>query len=427
MEATLLGRPHVWERGDKLYLTTPLLLVDPTPSEVEEYAFKSAVKTKAPNENIGWLHGRYVESGKANLNNAMWLDSELALTALTPMLMPVTVMHDPRTAVGTIADCKLVNGESSNSRIDTILAVWKHRFPDVWSEAEHNIERGSLMQSIEAFAPWYTCSECGQQFIKLPKGAEQASWCEHLRGNGSSRAGRILGDTCFTGTGLIFGSRGAVGAYTEAHLDHFHDEVAEYHDRARVDSSYRPDRSSSLMTVVQIEETELATLRREREDARSKVDELAEANRALTTKVEAAEAAQKHAEDERDTEKAARTKLEEQAQRTELSKQRLSTLGPGFMAKLGDTSKAVLAELAASVSDEQWDLALKEREELAGVKRDAQVDGAPTPPPTGESFGTTEVASFLGRVTSSGNGNGAAPQDGATSVRQLARTFATKK
>jgi hypothetical protein len=426
VEATLLGRPHVWERGDRVFITTPLLAADPTESQIEEFAFKSAVKTKAPNENIGWLHGRYVEAGKANLNNAMWLSQELALTSLTPMLMPVTVMHDPRTAVGTIADCKFVNGESANPRIDTILAVWKHRFPDVWSEAEHNIERGSLMQSIEAYAPWYVCSECGQQFIKLPNKAEQASWCEHLRADGSSRAGRILGDTCFTGTGLIFGSRGAVGAYTEAHLDHFHDEVAEYHDRARVDSSYRPDRSSAPMTVVQIEETELATLRREREEARSKVDQLSEANRTLTTAVETAEAAQKRAEEERDTEKAERTKLEEKAQQAERSKRRTDALGPGFLAKLGDTSKAVLSELAASVSDEQWDLALKEREELAGVKRDAQVDGAPKPPPTGESFSGEEVASFLGRVAAPSNGSDAV-QDGATSVRQLARSFAKSK
>jgi hypothetical protein len=427
MEATLLGRPHAWEQGDRVFLTTPLMLTDPTESQIEEFAFKSAVKTRAPNENIGWLRGRYVEAGKANLNNAMWLSQELALTSLTPMLMPVTVMHDPRTAVGTIADCKLVNGGSANSRIDTILAVWKHRFPDVWSEAEHNIERGSLMQSIEAFAPWYTCSECGQQYVKLPKGAEQASWCEHLRADGSSRAGRILGDTCFTGTGLIFGSRGAVGAYTEAHLDHFHDEVAEYHDRARVDSSYRPDRSSSLMGMTQIEETELATLRREREEARSKVDQLAEENRTLTTKIETAEVAQKRAEDERDAEKAERAKLEEQAQRTERSKQRLDALGPGFLAKLGDTSKAVLAELAGTATDENWDLALREREELAGVKRDAQADGAQPPPANGgESFGTTEVASFLGRVTAPPT-NGAPSQDGATSVRQLARTFAKSK
>ena len=428
MEATLLGRPHAWEAGDRLYLTTPLILTDPSESQIEEFAFKSAVKTKAPNENIGWLHGRYVESGKANLNNAMWLSEDLAMTSLTPMLMPITVMHDPRTAVGTIADCKLINGETaSRSHIETILAVWKHRFPEVWSEVEYNIERGQCQQSIEAYAPWYTCSECGQQFIKLPNKAEQASWCEHLRGDGSLPGRRILGDTCFTGTGLIFGSRGAVGAYTEAHLDHFHDEVAEYHDRARVDSSYRPDRSSPLMGMTQIEETELATLRREREEARGKVDQLAESNRALTTKVETAEAAQKRAEDERDTEKAERTKLEDQAHRGELSKQRLSTLGPGFLAKLGDTSKAVLGELASSVSDEQWDLALKEREELAGVKRDAQVGGAQPPPATGDAFQPTEVASFLGRVTSTGTANGAPSQDGATSVRQLARTFAKSK
>src|SRR5947209_8479193 len=232
---SLLGRPHVFERGDKVFLTTPLTVVRPTEGEIEEYAFASAVKNKAPNENIGWLQGRYVEAGRPNLNNAMWLSDELAVKALTPMLMPVTVMHDPRTAVGTIADCKLIN--EASSRIDTILAIWTHRFPDVWEEAQANIERGSMMQSMECFTPWYTCSECAQQYVKLPHGAERASWCQCLRTNSGRR---ILGDVCFTGTGLIFGSRGGVGAYTDAHLGHFHDEIAEYHERAHVESTYRP-------------------------------------------------------------------------------------------------------------------------------------------------------------------------------------------
>lgn len=419
---TLLGRPHCWESGDKLYLTTPLALVSPTEEQVEEFAFKSAVKAKAPNENIGWLSGRYVEAGRANLNNAMWLSDELALKSLTPMLMPVTVMHDPRTAVGTIADVKLVNGEAANSRIDTILAIWRHRFPQVWEEAAADIDRGQLSQSMECFTPWYTCSECSQQYIKLPQGAERASWCEHLR-SGSGR--RTLGDVTFTGTGLIFGSRGGVAAYSEAQLDHFHSEVAEYHEQAHVDSKYRP-RSSPAMGMVQIEETELATLRRERDEAKGKGDQLADENRTLTTKVETAEAAQKKAEGERDEANGKVKTLTETAERATLSKRRVEGLGAGFLAKLGDTSKAVLSELAGTATDEQWDLALKEREELAGVKRDAQANGNP-PPNTGESFTGDEVASFLGRVTTPGSGNGApAAPDGATSVRQLARAFASK-
>jgi len=419
----LIGRPHVFERGDKLYLTTPVRVATPSEQQVEEFAFASAVKAKAPNENIGWLEGRYVEAERANLNNAMWLSQELAIKSLTPMLMPVTVMHDPRTAVGTIADCKLFNEEGQSARIDTILAVWRHRFPQVWDDVAADIDRGQLMQSMECFTPWYTCSECSQQYIKLPQGAERASWCEHLRTNSGRR---ILGDVCFTGTGLIFGSRGGVGAYQDAHLDHFHDEIAEYHDRVHVDSSYRPDRSSPAMGMTQIDENELATLRREREEARSRADKLSEENRTLTTKVETAEAGQKAAEAERDTEKAERAKLEEKAQATVLRDKRHAALGAGFLAKLGDTSKAVLTELAGTATDEQWDLALKEREELAGVKRDAQADGSTPAPGSGETFNKDEVASFLGRVTTPPNGGGGTVQDGATSVRQLARSFASK-
>lgn len=426
MDATLLGRSHAFERGDRLYLTTPLVLTTPTEQQVDEFAFASVVKDRAPNDNIGWLQGRYVEAERANLNGAMWLTDELALKSLTPMLMPVTVMHDPRTAVGTIADCKFFADQGS-TRIENILAIWRHRFPQVWEEASADIERGQLMQSMEAYAPWYTCSECERSFVKLPNGAERASWCEHLRGNGSSTGRRILRDTCFTGTGLIFGSRGGVGAYTEAHLHHFHDEIAEYHARAHVDSGYRP-RSASQMGLVQIEESELATLRRERDDARHEKDELANANRDLTTKVEQAEAAQKQAETERDSERTERAKLEEKAQAATLREQRWSALGAGFLAKLGDFSKARLQELAGTTSDQEWDEALKEREELASTPRNAPADGAPPPAngSNGRSFSSEEVASFLRTGVTASTGE-APPQDAATSVRQLARAFSKSK
>lgn len=428
MTATLLGRPHVFERGDKVYLTTPLTVAQPTDSEVEEFAFASAVKTKAPNENIGWLQGRYVESGRANRNGAMWLNNELAVKALTPMLMPVTVMHDPRTAVGTIADTKLQEEAAGSHRIDTILAIWRHRFADVWDEAAANIETGQMMQSMECFAPHYSCSECSQTYVKLPHGAERASWCDHLRGNSGWR---ILGDVCFTGTGLIFGSRGGVGAYTEAYLDHFQDEIAEYHEKAHQDGKYTPSyRSTSHMGLVQIEESELATLRRERDDARTQVDTLQNEKRDLTAQVETAQVGQRAAETERDQAKTELASAQETAQKAQLKDARMAKLSGGFLDKLGDMSKTVLNELAAAASDEEWERAVAEREELAGVKRDAAAaadgnSGARRPATEGApAFDSSEIASFVDRV---GNGDrGAAPVNGTTAVRQLARAFGKK-
>lgn len=427
-EATLvLGRPHAFERGDKLYLTTPVTLAKPTDGQIEEFAFSTAVKSMAPNDNIGWLQGRYVESGKPNLNKAMWLTDELGLKSLTPMLMPITVMHDPRTSVGVIADTKL---DESGSVIENALAVWKHRYPEIWEEAEHNVERGSMAQSMECYSPWYTCSSCDQQYVKLPQGAEQASWCDHLRTNSGWR---ILRDVCFTGTGLIFGSRGGQPAYSEATLDYLHDEIAEAHDRSHHDSTYRPSqRSASTMGLVQIEESELAALRAERDAAKAKVDEQAEAARALTTKVEQAEAAKVAAETAKAAAETKVTEAETAASAATLKSKRIDALGTGFMAKLGDTSKSVLNELAAKVSDEDWERAVAEREELAGVKRDATAEAAPgggtppgTPPPaaTGPTFADDEVASFM---RSGGGAAPAVPVNGATAVRSLARSFAKK-
>lgn len=434
MTGSLLGRPHVFERGDKVYLTTPLTLVTPTEAQIEEFAFASAVKVKAPNEHLGWLQGRYVEAGRANLNNAMWLSDELALKSLTPMLMPVTVMHDPRTAVGTIADCKLVGADSeaaSTSRIDTILALWRHRFPDIWEEAEHNINDGTMMQSMECLSPWYTCSECGQQYIKLHEGKEQASWCDHLRSNSSRR---ILGDVCFTGTGLIFGTRGGQGAYTEAHLDHFQDEVAEFHTKAHIDGNYT-GRDAHNMALVQIDESELANLRRERDEARTGREDEATKVRDLTPKLEKAEADVTSLTTRAETAEKERDELKGQTERASLRDKRLGELGQGFTAKLGEFTRARLGELAATLSDDDWEIALKEREELAGVKRDDKGEAGSTTTAGGEggSGGGTETASgsgaFSDEEVAKFNSRGVAATtpapstNGVPASRQLARAL----
>lgn len=440
--ASLLARPQAFERGDHVYLTTPLTLATPSAGDIEEYAFASAVKSQAPNEHIGWLSGRYVEAGRANLNGAMWLNDELALKALTPMLMPVTVMHDPRTAVGTIADCKLI--AEGSSRIDTILAVWKHRFGDIWAEAEHNIQEGTMMQSMECLSPSYCCSECGQQYVKLAEGKEQASWCTHLRENSSWR---ILENVCFTGTGLIFGTRGGQGAYTEAHLGTFQDEVAEYHAKSHIDGTYRPSEGSKTnMGLVQIDETELANLRRERDEAKS-VASTAEANvatvtRDLTTKVETAEAAAQTAKTEAETAKSEKAALEEKAQAAELRDKRLAPLGVDFLASLGEFTRERLAESASTLSDEAWEAELKEKEELSKTERAAggpttggtgtTTDGPkktpmkPKPSPDlGESaFNNEELAAFAQRSAGTTTTE-TAPVSG-NPARALARSFGRK-
>jgi hypothetical protein len=418
-----LSAPLAFERGDRVYLTTPVLLGTPSDQQIEEFAFASAVRQRAPNENIGWLQGRYVQAGRANLNGAMWRSDELALKSLTPMLCPVTVMHDPRTAVGCIADCKLFS-EAGATRLETILGVWRHRFPEVWDEAEANIARGELAQSMEVYAPFYSCSKCERTYIKLPQGAERASWCDCLVSN---QGWRILGDTCFTGTGLIFGSRGGVPAYSEATLEHFQDEVAECHERAHADATYRPHRSASHMALVQIEESELATLRRERDEGRARTDELANANRDLTGKAERAEAAQKAAESQREQFERELSAQRETVARQALKERRIAALGAGFMARLGETSKARLGELAATCSDEQWNTELTEREELAGVKRDTPAANGQRSTPAADltgSFSSEELASFLARSQASDQ---SAPVDSQSTVRQLARAFAKRK
>jgi hypothetical protein len=388
--AEALTRQGIFERGDHIYLQTPVQRFSPSSDQIEEFAFSKAVKQNAPNENLVWFKGSYVEADNPNGNGAMWKADELAIKSLTPMLMPVTIMHDPRTAVGTIADVKMLTPQKDKvprARIDTVLALWGHRFPEAVQEAEVNAASGALMQSMECYSPWYECSECGQVFHKLPKGAEQANWCEHLRAsnpnggfvdlsqaaNGSSEnASRILGDVCFTGTGLIFGTRGAKGAYSEAHLESFEDELANYHQS--VHTATATTRSANGMGLVQIEQSELDTLRKERDDARSETatvkQEKAEAERAAAE----AETAKTKAETEKAEAEQKLTAANEEKARLQLRDDRFGTLGTGFVAKLGDFTKSRLQEQAGTLSDEEWENRLKELEEVTAVKRDAKED-----------------------------------------------------
>src|SRR4051794_11303414 len=167
-----------------MYLVTPVAPFTPEQSEIEEYAFADVLK-HAPNPHIVWMRGQYVEADRPNLNGAMWLSDELAVKSLTPNFMPVTVMHDPRTAVGLIADTRLVQaGENgvARARLDNTIGLWGHRFPEAVEEALANYQSGELMQSMECKPGYYDCSECGTRYPKLPGGAEEANWCAHLKG-----------------------------------------------------------------------------------------------------------------------------------------------------------------------------------------------------------------------------------------------------
>jgi hypothetical protein len=362
----------VYEEGDKLYLVAPVTPFEASNEEVAGFAFGDDLLKRAPNPHIAWFRGHYVEADQANGNGAMWTANELAIKSLTPMLMPVTVMHDPRTAVGAIADLSLRTPDKDQvprAKIDTALALWAHRFPEVVEEAQRNYASGELMQSMECLAPNYDCGTCGMGFTKLPGGAEQANWCAHLKGEGDVPGVRILRSVVFTGTGLIFGSRGATGADPRAQLETFQQEVAEFHQRVHRDS-HRPRRKRTMETV-EIAKNEYDELRARPE--RRELDELTARAEKSEKDLETAETAQKTAERERDELKTKVNGFEEKARQVTLRDERLHGLGEGFMAKLGEKTKDRLRDQAGALKDDDWTARLEELEELTGAKRD---DGA---------------------------------------------------
>jgi hypothetical protein len=388
-----LIKQTVFERGDRVYIVSPVSPFDPSDAQMEEFAFTKELKAQAPNPAIKWLQGQYVEAEAKNKNGQVWASEELAIKSLTPMMMPVTVMHDKATAVGVIADTKLLVPERDGvprARIDNTLAIWAHRFEDVAAEIDRNYRDGTLMQSMECVSPFYNCAECGQLFHKLPGGAERANWCSHLE-EGAGFGARILGNVVFTGTGLIFGTRGKEGANPNAHLEVFQDEVAAFHEEVHRDAGRprkkqkrqeRPRRTS--MSEIDIRAEEYAELkgrptRDELAAAEKRATEAEEAAATARKAVEDAETAQKKAETERDEKAAALKKLEEESAEVKLRDERFEGLGDGFLAKLGEVTKTNMREDAAKMDGDGWEKRLAELEELSGVKRDTKLDPSKKP------------------------------------------------
>jgi len=368
--------------NDKIYITESVKVIDrPSDDEIAEF---SGTSSFAPNEKILWLEGQYVEGDVSNLNNQRWSSHEIAIKSLTPRLMPVTIMHEMNTAVGVIADTKLLTPEEhgvDRNTINTRLAIWAHRFPEIAQEIMHNHDQGSLMQSMECDAPAFECSDCGQVFNKP---VDETSFCDHLK---NGEASRTLLNVTFTGTGLIFGSRGAKGANPKAMLDTAMMEVAKW-----AESRSETGKTRYVVSKIEIERSEYDELKSRPE--RAEFDRSIEAlESALSDKeVVAARVAELELSlDERDLElagaKGKLAEIEEEAKSDALAKERLGKVSSKLSEKLSDRMTERLAEAARSLSDEEWAERVTDLTEMAGVKIEAGDEA-------GDTFSEAAMSSF---------------------------------
>jgi hypothetical protein len=367
------------EYGDHVYITAPVICYEPDDAEIETFAFAEALKRTAPNPKILWMRGQYVEADQANSNADQWTAGELAIKALTPVLMPVTVMHDLRSAVGTIADARLLTPAADSvprARIDTTLAVWAHRFPEVAQEARINANQGTLQQSMECISPFYECSACGKLHQRGPNWRKEwdAHVTEHTLAVASSdrSPSRILNNVTFTGVGLIFGTRGARGAMSSAHLEV--EELAAMHREAHASTAKvtRPRRKAT----VEIEDAKYEALVSAKSTAEAQVTELSGKLAEAERKTESLEAAKLKAEEEREQAKREAHDAQESSRIAAMRDERLAGLGSGFRSKLDklETTAKRVRDQAARFSDEEWEARLVELEETLGVKRDHKLD-----------------------------------------------------
>lgn len=394
-------QPHVFESGDRIYLVAPVTPIEIRDERYEEYALANPMladlKSKAPNDNLLWLQGNYVEADNPNANGHEWTANELSIKSLTPMFCPVTVMHDPTTSVGVIADVALRTPEADKvprSRIESVMAIWAHRYPEVAAETLHNYEAGTLMQSMECQAPYYSCGECGQTFHKLARGAESKNWCAHL--SESANARRILGGVTFTGTGLIFGSRGAKGAYSEANLEvAVEEEIVAAHQELHERASKPSRKKRSVMDIEQDKYDELIA-RPTRDEFKAVADErdkLRDEKAEAVKTAEAAEVAQKAAEKSRDDLKAEKDTADETARAATLAAERTGKFGKAFREALSENIAKRLDEQAKTLSEDDWEARVAELEELTGKKRDEGGTATTATDNGGNTVTTEETAS----------------------------------
>jgi hypothetical protein len=366
------------EHGDYIYMTSPVSLYEPAESEIEAFAFAKDLRSAAPNPKIMWLKGQYVEADKPNRNADAWTAGELEIKALTPVLMPITVMHDLRSAVGTIADARLLtpaHDQVPRARLDTTLAVWAHRFPEIAAECQANAAQNTLMQSMECLSPYYDCSVCGST-MRRHAGWEK-EWSEHVAGhraetfaNGQRSAARTLRNVTFTGVGLIFGTRGARGAMSDAHLEV--EELAAMHREAHSPKSKRPRRKN----VMEIEDSRYEGMVKAQAEADTKVTTLSTDVAAKEKRIEELEAQVVKITGERDTARTEGEAAKETSRVAAMSDERISALGTGFRAKLDKmetTAKTVKAQ-AGKLSDTDWEARVIELEELLSAKRADKLD-----------------------------------------------------
>jgi len=384
-------KSFVQHQNGRLYLNSPLRVFEPSEDEISSFQFAHSAMQTAPNEKILWLQGEYVDGDVPNRNGQMWTSDEVSIKSVTARLMPVTLMHDMRTAVGVIADTRLATGEQSDgkpsgARLSTVLAIWAHRFPEAAQEILHNNNMGTLMQSQECDSPSYECSSCNQVFVKP---VDESSHCDHLK---SGEASRTLRDVTFTGTGLIFGSRGAEGANPNAQLDMVMAEVARWSDAKNGVEKQKQETSNVETIEIKRSEYDELKARPTREDFDAMKDKAteAEASRDEAVKAhEAAEVAKKAAEDAKAEADKELASLKTEAEADEMAKERMEAVDAELAGALPESIKGRLEKQARSMSDDEWSERITELSELVKVE--------PKSKEGGQTFTSEEISKFNGQ------------------------------
>jgi flagellar biosynthesis GTPase FlhF len=274
------------------------------------------------------------------------------------------------------------------------------------------------MQSMECFNPTYSCSEtAARSSTSCPAARNARHWCPHLKGDYGETAARILERVVFTGVGLIFGTRGKVGADPNAHLEL--EEVAaaheEFHERQQhTSSTRRPKPKMDEITIPRSQYDELMAAKAKADSADEAASKLATAEETaaeLQRKLDAAEVEKKTAVDEKAALQKKVDDFEEKANQATLGKERFAKLGSKFVKALPDAVKTRLEEQAGTLDDDGWDGRLEELAALTNVKADENLDGTEQEPEAGDPEFSREEAAQAGAGAGAGGASTPTPSE----------------
>jgi 2'-5' RNA ligase len=189
------------------HVVFPVDLIDPDDRRVLDWA--EPYLSQVNRWDIGWLLGRYVHADTPNRNGHIFPLDDLKDYYKLVNNTPLNVLHRPRDIIGTFIASELlwptgsaedaVSPDPPTPWVETLAAVWRHVFPQMYAEIKDATARGVASLSMEAYPKRIGCGTC-DAIYPFDGTTSKTYTCGHLE---DRRAPKRLYEPHFVGGGVI--------------------------------------------------------------------------------------------------------------------------------------------------------------------------------------------------------------------------------